>query len=264
MIVAGAGLFLVANQVLGARFAADAAAAAGAGAPARRARAGRSAAFSAGAFRATVRKELRLLARDPALISQVLLRVLYLIPLGFVLLRNAGQGQSLLLPGTVAALGLMAGQVTASLAWITVSAEDAPDLLSAAPAPIRTLRRGKLAAAIAPVAVLLLPILAALAFYAPWVALVGAAGCAAQMAMAGLMNIWWQRPGKRADFRRRRQASWFVTLAELLLGLLIAAATALFAFGTVWGIAPAAVALVGVLLLRRSDDQIARALLAAS
>jgi ABC-2 type transport system permease protein len=264
VVLAGGGLFLVANQVLGARFAADAAAAAGAGAPTRRARAGRTAAFSAGAFQATVRKELRLLARDPALISQVLLRLLYLIPLAFVALRNAGQGQSALLPGTVAALGLMAGQVTASLAWITISAEDAPDLLSAAPAPIRALRQGKIAAAIGPVAALLAPVLAALAVFAPWVALAGAFGCAAQMAMAAFINVWWQRPGKRADFRRRRQASWFVSLAELLLGVVIAGATMLFAVGTPWGLLPAAIALVGVLLLRRSDAQIARALLAAS
>jgi len=262
-IAVGAGLFAIANQILGARFAADAASAAGAGTGRRRARAGRPAAFSGDVFQATFRKELRLLVRDPALISQVLLRVLYMVPLGFLLLRRAGEGQNILLPGTVAALGLMAGQVTASLAWITVSAEDAPDLLSAAPAPIAILRRGKIAAAIAPVATMLVPILLALAIFAPWVALVGALGCAAQMTMAALVNIWWQRPGKRADFRRRRQASWFVTLAELLLGLLIAGTTALVAFGSAWGLAPAAVALAGVLLLRRTDAQIAAALRAA-
>ena len=39
-------------------------------------------------------------ARDPALIAQVLLRVLYLIPLGFILLRQAGQGHSFALPGS--------------------------------------------------------------------------------------------------------------------------------------------------------------------
>jgi len=263
VLAAGAGLFLVANQVLGARFAADAAAAAGAGTQGRPARIGRLAPFRGGVFQAMLRKELRLLGRDPALISQVLLRVLYLLPLGFLLLRSAGRGQTLLLPGTVAALGLMAGQVTASLAWITISAEDAPDLLSAAPAPIGAVRQGKVVAAVLPVAVLLTPILLPLALMAPWVAFAGALGCAAQMAMGALINIWWQRPGKRADFRRRRQASWFVSLAEFLLGVLIALATAILAFGSFWALVPAAVALAAVLLMRRSDAQIAAALRAA-
>jgi ABC-2 type transport system permease protein len=153
--------------------------------------------------------------------------------------------------------------VSASLAWITISAEDSPDLLAAAPASIATIRQGKIAAAIAPVAVIVGPVLIALLAFSPWVAVVGAVGCAAQMAMGAFLNIWWQRPGKRAEFRRRRQASWFVSLAEILLGLLIAAATALFAFGSTWGLLPGLVALAGVFMLRRSDEQIARALRAA-
>jgi ABC-2 type transport system permease protein len=79
--------------------------------------------------------------------------------------------------------------------------------------------------------------------------------------MAAMMNVWWQRPGKRAEFRRRRQASWLVTMAELLLGVLIAAATGLAAAGLVgWALIPAVLALVGVLLLSRSDEKIAQAL----
>jgi len=261
----GAGVFLIANQVLGARFAADAAAAAGAGAGGRRTKVARRMRFSANAFAATVTKELRLIARDPALIAQVLLRVLYMLPLGFVLLRQAGQAQAIALPGSAAALSLIAGQVAGSLAWITVSAEDAPDLLSCAPAPIRTLRRAKLAAAILPVAVMLAPVILPLMVMAPWVAVSAAAGCAASIAMSAMMNVWWQRPGKRADFRRRRSSSWLVGIAEFLLGLLIATATGLVAAGLAgWGLIPAVVALVGVLMLSRSDAQIAQALRAAS
>jgi ABC-2 type transport system permease protein len=261
----GGGIFLIANQVLGARFAADAAAAAGAGTGTRRARAGGRVRFAATPFNATLVKELRLIARDPALISQVLLRVLYLLPLGFLVLRQAGQGQSLALPGSAAALSLIAGQVSGSLAWITISAEDAPDLLSCAPTPIRTLRRAKLAAAILPVAAMLALVILPLAFLSPLTALAAALGCAASMAMAAMMNVWWQRPGKRADFRRRRSASWLVTLAEVLLGLLIAAATGLTAAGLIgWALIPAGLALAGVLMLSRTDAQIARALRTAS
>ena len=261
----GGGIFLIANQVLGARFAADAAAAAGAGTGTRRAKAGGRVRFAATPFNATLVKELRLIARDPALIAQVLLRVLYLLPLGFLILRQAGEGQSLALPGSAAALSLIAGQVSGSLAWITISAEDAPDLLSCAPTPIRTLRRAKLAAAILPVAAMLALVILPLAFLSPLTALAAALGCAASMAMAAMMNVWWQRPGKRADFRRRRSASWLVTLAEVLLGLLIAAATGLTAAGLIgWALIPAGLALAGVLMLSRTDAQIARALRAAS
>jgi ABC-2 type transport system permease protein len=260
MVAAGVGVFLLANQLLGARFAADAAAAAGAGAGGRKAKVSGRISFAAGAFQATVRKELRLLVRDPALITQVLLRVLYMIPLGFLLLRRASEGQSVLLPGSAAALAFMSGQVAGSLAWITISAEDAPDLLVCAPAPTSLVRRGKLAAAGLPVMALLTPILLPLAVMAPLTALAAAVGCAASIVMAGLMNVWWQRPGKRSEFRRRRQSSWLVTLAELLLGLLIASATGLFAAGILWGLLPAVLALVGVLMLSRTDAQIAQAL----
>jgi len=261
----GGGVFLIANQVLGARFAADAAAAAGAGAGGPRARAAGRMRFVASAFAATLSKELRLIARDPALVAQVLLRVLYMLPLGFVILRQAGQAQTLVLPGSAAALSLVASQVAGSLAWITISAEDAPDLLSCAPAPTRTLRQAKVAAAVLPVAVMLAPVLIPLAVLTPWIGLSAILGCTASVAMAAMMNVWWQKPGKRADFRRRRSSSWLVTIAELLLGFVIAAATGLFAAGLIgWALIPAVLALVGVLMLSRSDAQIAQALRAAS
>ncbi len=264
-LAVGVGLFLIANQVLGSRFAADAAAAAGLGAagPRKGVRAGR-ARFSANAFAATVTKELRLIARDPALISQVLLRVLYILPLGFVLLRQSGSGQTFALPGSAGALSLIAGQVVASLAWITVSAEDAPDLLSCAPTPVRTLRRAKLTAAILPVAIPLLLVWIPVTVMAPRVGLAATLGCLASMGMTAALNVWWQRPGKRAEFRRARQASVFVTLAELALGVLIAAATALLAAGfALWALVPAAVVVVALALMRRTDAQIAQALRAA-
>jgi ABC-2 type transport system permease protein len=260
------GVFLIANQILGARFAADAAAAAGAGAgTARRARVGGRVRFAGSAFSATLVKELRLILRDPALIAQVLLRVLYLVPLGFVLLRQAGQGQSFVLPGSAAALTLVASQVSGSLAWITISAEDAPDLLSCAPTATRTIRQAKIAAAILPVAVLLAPVLLPLFVLSPLVALAATLGCAASMTMASLMNLWWQRPGKRSEMRRQRSSSWFVTLAELLLGVLIAIATGLLAAGLFgWALIPAVLALAGVLMLSRTDAQIAQALRTAT
>jgi ABC-2 type transport system permease protein len=264
VVAVGGGTFWLANAWLGPRFAADAAAAAGAGATGAR-KAGVVRAFAAGPFAATLRKEWRLLARDPALITQVLLRVLYLLPLGFLALRQAADQNDLVLPGIAAALALMASQVAGSLAWITISAEDAPDLLACAPAEISLVRRGKMAAAALPVAALLAPFLLPLTVMAPVVGLAAIAGCAYATVAVVLMNLWWQRPAKRSEFRnRRRGASWFVAIAEFIVGLLIAAATGLLAAGTFWALVPGGVAGLGLLLLRRSDAQISEALRAAA
>jgi ABC-2 type transport system permease protein len=258
----GVGAFLLANTLLGRAFARDAASASGADTARSRARGGVGA-FAGGAFAVTLRKELRLLARDPALLSQVLLRVLYMLPLGFVLLRQAGSHQSYVLPGGAAALVVLAGHVAGSLAWVTISAEDAPDLLACAPAGVRTLRRAKLAAAFLPTAVMLAIVLVPLLVLAPWVGLVATAGCAAATVASGYLNLWWQKPGKRADFRRRRASSWLVAMAELFVGLLIAAATGLLAAGVWWAVIPAALAALITFGLRRSDTRIQAALRAA-
>ena len=252
-------MFAGVNLWLGRRFAADSAAAGGAEASAVRART-RPVAFTGGAFAATVRKELRLMSRDAALMSQVMLRVLYLLPLAFLLVRNAGGHAQVALPGGAAALTFVAGQVAASLAWITVSAEDAPDLIASAPTAVATARQAKLAAAFIPVAVLLTPILAILTVLEPRVGLAAIAGCTAASLANGLINIWYQRPAKRSEFRRRRGSSWFSTLAELGVGASIAGATGLAAAGQAWAVIPALVAGLLLLALRRTDAQIAQAL----
>lgn len=263
LVAIGAGIFLLAAQVLGRRFA-DAAAATQ-GAETRKAARGPTRAFAAGAFRATVRKELRLIGRDAALLSQVLLRVLYMVPLAFAMARAAAHLPAWALAGPAAAVTFLAGQVAGSLIWITVSAEDTPDLLAIAPTPMGVLRRAKLTAALIPVALLLAAPIAVLAAFAPLAALWTAIGAALTAWSAGLIGIWHQKPGKRADFRRRRGGSFLAALAELLVALLIGGATALAVAGWfVWALLPLIVAGAVMMALRRTDEQIAAALRAAS
>jgi hypothetical protein len=115
------------------------------------------------------------------------------------------------------------------------------------------------------VAVLLAPILLPLFVLAPPIAFAATLGCAASMTMASLLNLGWQRPGKRSEMRRARSSSWFVTLAEVLLGLLIAGATGLLGAGAFgWAVVPAGLAFAAMLMLRRTDAQIAQALRTAS
>jgi len=251
-------LFVLVNQSLGRRFAKDAASAIGANTVVRRrAMAGD---FAHGTFAATLRKELRVLLRDIALMSQVLLRVLFLLPLGFIMVRNASEGANVLLPGGAAALSFIAGQVTASLAWITISAEEAPDLLVSSPAPVRDLNRAKLWAALIPTAALLVIPLGLLAWFAPVAALAAALGSFASAWSAGMISIWHQRPGRRADFQRKGNLHWLIVIAIMIIQALIGFATFLAAWLLPWAIIPAVLAAVFTLALRRSDAQILAAL----
>lgn len=256
-------LFFAVSAWLGRRFALDAALASGADTADVRHRA-RPMRFSPGAYRATLRKELRLLWRDAALISQVLLRILYLMPLGFLLIQNAGMRQSLLLPGGAAGLAFLSGQVAGSLAWITISAEEAPALLVSAPTPGWTFLTAKLTAAFTPLAALLVPLLGALTVLSPVTGLAATVGCGAAAVASGLINVWYQKPGKRAEFRRRRGSSWFATLAEAVITGLIAAATGFAASGSPWGAIPLVVAAALLLGLRRTSDQITQSLQTAN
>ncbi len=256
LIVVGVclGFFLLVTQGLGRRFARDASVAVGSDTSRRKA--GKSGAFAAGAFAATLRKELRLLFRDIALFSQVLLRVFYMLPLAFIFVKNASEGHSLLLPGGAAALALMAGQLSSSFTWITVSAEDSPDLLVASPTAMSVITRAKLWAGLLPtLALVTLPIIA-VGLWSPWTGLVAAVGAFASAWASGMLNIWYQRPGRRADFRRRGNVHWLLVIPILLVGGLIAGATFLAAAGMLWAIIPATLAAVATLALRRTDKQI--------
>ena len=50
-----------------------------------------------------------------------------------------------------------------------------------------------------PATILLAPVIIPLLFLSPLTAVAAALGSAASIAMAAMMNIWWQRPGKRAE-----------------------------------------------------------------
>lgn len=255
-----AALFALSALVLGRRFADATAAAQGkTGARPRKGNAASARAFAGGVFLATLRKELLLIGRDAALLSQVLLRVLYLIPTALVLSRNAADGTAAALAGGAGVVVFLAGQVAGSLAWITLSAEEAPDLLAVSPARIATLRRAKLAAAMAPVVLFLALPIAVLGWFAPAAAAWTALGALAAAWSSGLINVWHQRPGKRSEFKRRGGASWMATIAEMVVSTLLAGAVGLAVAGfPAWGLIPLALAAVALLSLRRSDAQIGR------
>lgn len=241
------GLFLLTANAVGARFARNAAAAAGLGAPGKTAR-GRVRGFTGGPFSAMLRKELRLMRRDVVLLSQVLLRLIYLVVMSVVLWNSLSRLGDVAAPALAGAVTFMAGQIAAAFAWITMSGEEGFELLASAPAKASVLRRAKLVAALVPVAVLLALPLGAVAWLSPRIGAITAVGCIASAVSACLIAIWYERPIPRSDFRRRRANSMVAALAEFLMGVLWAGATAMAA-GPWWMLAIAPIILAGVALL---------------
>src|SRR5260370_37186762 len=92
------------------------------------------------------RKEWTLLRRDPWLVSQTLMQLLYLLPPAFLLWRGfGGEGASQVL--LVPVLVMAAGQLAGGLAWLALSGEDAPDLVATAPPSLRNISPAQVEAA---------------------------------------------------------------------------------------------------------------------
>ena len=195
------------------------------------------------AKRALRRKEWMLIRRDPWLMSQTLMQILYLLPPALLLWRNYGDAADTLLI-LVPVLVMASGQLAGGLAWLAVSGEDAPDLMASAPVAASTLIAAKVEAVLGAVAVVALPLLAALAFAAPALAVVAASGIAFSAGSATMVQIWFRGQAKRSNFRRRQTSSRLATLAEALSSILWAGAAALAAAGTWLAIAPVVLVLL--------------------
>lgn len=167
--------------------------------------------FRTGLVPIILMKEWKLLARDPQIISQTLMQLLYLVPLIFVGF-NRSSGTILLIPGFVMLTAMLAG----NLAWLTIAAEDAPELVGTAPVSRNRVRWLKALAAMTPSMLLVLPM--AIYWltrdaYASAVLLFCATGgtfCAA------LCHIWNPRQGKRHDMKKRYREDRLTNILEAL------------------------------------------------
>jgi ABC-2 type transport system permease protein len=228
--VFGIVVFVGSTWVLGERFAANAAAATGS-ADQRPVRQGRDTTrFEGTPFAVLVRKELRLLARDPALMSQILLQMLYLTPIAFLMLRSAHDRLTMAVAIGAAGVVFLAGQLAGSLGWVTISAEESPELLACAPVSPERIRRAKVTAVLIPVFTLLAIPLVGLLVLQPAAGWAAVGGCLLCAICTTLIELWRQRPGKRSEFRRNRGSSVLVPLIEVVVGLFIGSATAAAVF----------------------------------
>jgi len=157
-------------------------------------------------------KEWALLWRDPWLISQSLMQLLYLLPPFFMLWRSFyGAGSATIL---VPVLIMASGQLAGGLAWLAVSGEDAPDLIGSAPVTPARVWRAKAKAVAGVIAMVFAPAILILLFVAPEASLIAAAGIAIAAASASLIQFWFRAQAKRSMFRRRQVSSRIATLAE--------------------------------------------------
>lgn len=191
------------------------------------------------------RKEWRLIARDHWLVSQSLMQLLYLAPPALLLwqdLHKGGQGLLVLVPLLVMAAGQLAGGVT----WITISGEDAPDLIATAPLTARQALRAKLQAVMAVVGFVFAAFLVGLTLISPWVAAVTAVGIIVAAISTATIQLWFRTQARRSNFRRRHTASRIATFAEAFTCIAWAGAAALIAAKSMF--APALV-LIALLVL---------------
>jgi len=208
--------------------------------------------FRSSLFDTIVAKEWRLIARDPHLISQVLLQLVYLAPLLILILRGGEVPE----PAIGAGLSLLCSSLTGGLAWIVISAEDAPDLLRSSPAAARTIRLAKLAAATMPALLIVALPLLWLIVRAPLAGLLVAFTVTGAVLSSGLIVLWVGRPAARSNFKARGKENFQCTVMELLTtlswGALAWALVSLIAGAGDWALAMAAAALavaLGALLL---------------
>jgi ABC-2 type transport system permease protein len=172
------------------------------------------------------RKEFLLLGRDPWLVSQTLMQLLYLVPPALFLWRSfSDSSAALVLISPV--IVMAAGQLAGGLAWLTISGEDAADLVATAPLSPSRVTRAKIEVVMISIGVIFAPLVATLVFLEPLQAMITAAGVAIAAASATAIQLWFRVQAKRSQFRRRQTSSRVATFAEAFSSIGWAATSAL-------------------------------------
>lgn len=198
-------------------------------------------------FSALVHKEWTLLRRDPWLVSQTLMQILYLIPPALMLWVSFGAKtnvETILAPVLVMAAGQLAG----ALAWLAISGEDAPDLVATAPVRPGALIWAKVVSVLVLIGAVMAPFVAAMAFVSTHGAIVIAGGVMAGAVCAILIQLWFRAQAKRTSFRRRQVASRVSTVLEALASILTAATAAVAAAGSWLALGPAILVMLVMLM----------------
>jgi ABC-2 type transport system permease protein len=171
-------------------------------------------------------KEFALLRRDPWLVSQSLMQLLYLVPPALMLWRSFADSSTAIVLITPVVV-MAAGQLSGGLAWLTISGEDAADLVATAPLSASQVTRAKIEVVLITIGMVFAPLIAALAFASLLQAVVTAVGVAIGTICATAIQLWFRVQARRSQFRRRQTSSRIATFAEAFSSIGWAATAAL-------------------------------------
>ena len=184
-------------------------------------------AFRSGSRQQALRwKEFVLLRRDPWLVSQTLMQLLYLVPPALMLWRSFAESSDAIVLITPVMV-MAAGQLAGGLAWLTNSGEDAADLVATAPLPPSRVTRAKIEVVLIAIGAIFAPLIVALIFASPFQAAVTASGVIIAAASATAIQLWFRVQARRSQFRRRQTSSRLATFAEAFSSIGWAATAAL-------------------------------------
>jgi ABC-2 type transport system permease protein len=187
----------------------------------------RATAFRGGSRQQALRwKEFLLLRRDPWLVSQSLMQLLYLVPPALMLWRSFSESSAAIVLITPVVV-MAAGQLAGGLAWLTISGEDAADLVATAPLQPSRVIRAKIEVVLIVIGVIFAPLIAALAFASVTQAAITAAGVIIATICAAAIQLWFRVQAKRSQFRRRQTSSRLATFSEAFCSIGWAATAAL-------------------------------------
>jgi ABC-2 type transport system permease protein len=183
--------------------------------------------FRGASRRKTLRmKEFRLLRRDPWLVSQTLMQLLYLVPPALMLWRSFADSSAAIVL-VVPIFVMAAGQLAGGLAWLAISGEDASDLVTTAPLSKSSVIRAKIEVVLIVIGAVFAPLIIPLAFASPLLAGITAIGGMLAAISATAIQLWFRVQARRSQFRRRQTSSRLATFAEAFASIGWAATAAL-------------------------------------
>jgi ABC-2 type transport system permease protein len=166
-------------------------------------------------------KERQLVLRDPSAISQVLMPCLFLLPVGLSAFQNARSG-NVDFATLVAVVIITMGQIAGGLTFVAMAADDAGDMVTAAPVDEKTQIRAKLAAVASLASSIAMVPLLLIAWANRPAAAIAVVGIVLAVATGILVNLWHQPiDGSRHRMRRRGSGSAQVALMEIAVLLMI-------------------------------------------
>jgi ABC-2 type transport system permease protein len=162
------------------------------------------------------------------------MQLFYLLPPAYMLWEGFGDGNSIAIV-VVPVIVMASGQLAGGLAWLAISGEDAPELVTTAPVSARQVIRAKVEAVLTGVGLISLPLVLLVGIISAKASMVAAVCITLSVVSATAIQLWFRAQAKRSNFRRRQTSSRMATMAEAFSSILWAGTAGLWVAGSVFG-----------------------------